>query len=129
MDRAQACSEGDRRHRMAVQPAPAPVLTLTPTPVVDDYESLVRELETERSAGKALIAAVTELELRLTSVRETVASQAEELESLRERLSWEEREAARQRKIAVQQMGDLQKVRMALREELDKPLWRRVMKR
>jgi chromosome segregation ATPase len=73
-----------------------------------EASALRMQLETERSAGKALVAALTELEARLASEREKVAFQRDQNSQL-----W----------------GEIECVNNELSMELAKPAWRRLLGR
>lgn len=90
---------------------------------------LSRELNTERSASRAVLAALKDLDATLTAERcKLLSAQAENAE-LTITVERQGVELQHQRVLNFSLHSDLQDVRTALQRERMKPLWRRVLSR
>ena len=121
---------------MSAEPIHAPVtyLPVPPAPPPGDVRDgalteLALALDTERTANKAMLAAVKDLDRML-------AEQRDENGQLTERNAQLEAQLVEYAEAVTRQVADNKRlwceVRLAehrLEEELDKPLWRRVLRR
>ena len=86
------------------------------------------DLETERSAGTAMLVTVLELEKRLAGERSTGQALLASVRGLEAELS-EERRAGREQRLENQRMwGDIQELEIAVRAA-ETPLWRKLLRR
>ena len=93
-----------------------------------ELQRLRSDLETERSAGKAMLVTVLELEQRLARERSTGQAVLASVRELEAQLS-EEKRAGREQRLENQRMwGDIQELEIALRAA-ETPFWRKLLRR
>ena len=116
---------------MSAQPVHAPISYLQPVGADDFVDSghLQRELATERSANKALLGALGDLEKRLAAERSRAAKMEGANTVLAARFAEAEELASSERDQVKRLWLELSDTRQVLANEYSKPLWRKALSR
>jgi DNA repair exonuclease SbcCD ATPase subunit len=122
--RAQDSLEGADYEEMAAQP-----ISLVEDPRDVALTDLARELETQRSAGRAVLATCKELDAQLAKARAALLEAQQENGQLAVAAEHHEEELKQARVMNFSLYSELQDARSAFERERSKPAWRRLLKR